>query len=235
MKDNTKSLENLKKLFDLTNLECGETIPKRFEKIAKSLFENYAIKADNELYRFVDIEFYYSAPGHPDYITHPRKGEALHWYINDFGGIDINFESNARKCCKDSKGKPCDKYYWDETTHFGGILIRQLEMITEGENELLYGPMKVAELFRDFSALDGLSKCPQLIHFQTNKICPKPCKRHNLVKKEGDDFAYGKKINTMKSWYVSEQNGREIPMDVNSFKEQVNYEYRYCDPDYIRI
>lgn len=228
-------MEELKEKFDLSSL-CGkESIINRFNDIAKCLFENYAIKVDNELYRFVDIEFYYSAPGHPDYITHPRKGEALHWYINDFGGIDINFESNARKCWKDSKGKPCDKYYWDETTHFVGILIRQLELITEGENKLLNGPMKVAELFRDFNALDGFSKCPQLIHFQTNKICPKPCKRHNLVKKEGDDFAYGKKINTMKSWYVSEQNGREIPMDEDSFKKQVDYEYRYCDSEHIKI
>lgn len=231
MEDIAKSLEELKNLFDFSSIKDAETVAFRFKKIAKALFENYAVKVDDELYRFVDIEFYYSAPGHSDYIAHPRNGKALHWYVNDFGGIDINFESNAKKCCRDPKGKPCGKYYWDETAHFGGILIRQLELISTKEERLLNGPMKVAELFRDFNALDGFSKCPQIIRHYTGATRPEPCLRHNLVKKEGGQLAYAKKIDTMKSWYVHDSG--EIAMDVNSFKAQVEYEYRYCDAKYV--
>lgn len=71
-------------------------IEERFEKIAKMLFESFAIQKGEKKYLFKDIEFYFYNKNHRDIITHPRVSKPLCWYINDFGGIDLNFESNIK-------------------------------------------------------------------------------------------------------------------------------------------
>lgn len=71
-------------------------IEDRFEKIAKMLFESFAIQKGETVYLFKEIEFYFYNKNHRDIITHPRVSKPLCWYINDFGGIDLNFESNIK-------------------------------------------------------------------------------------------------------------------------------------------
>ncbi|WP_235402877.1 hypothetical protein [Leyella stercorea] len=71
-------------------------IEERFEKIAKMLFESFAIQKGETVYLFKEIEFYFYNKNHRDIITHPRVSKPLCWYINDFGGIDLNFESNIK-------------------------------------------------------------------------------------------------------------------------------------------
>ena len=66
-------------------------IEERFEQIAKMLFERFAIQKGEKKYLFKEIEFYFYNKNHRDIITHPRVSKPLCWYINDFGGIDINF------------------------------------------------------------------------------------------------------------------------------------------------
>ena len=71
-------------------------IEDRFEQIAKMLFESFAIQKGEKKCLFKEIEFYFYNKNHRDIITHPRVSKPLCWYINDFGGIDLNFESNIK-------------------------------------------------------------------------------------------------------------------------------------------
>ena len=78
-------------------------------------------------YLFKEIEFYFYNKNHRDIITHPRVSKPLCWYVNDFGGIDLNFESKIKYENRlNSKGKNVKKYVLDDSAYFGGILIRQL-------------------------------------------------------------------------------------------------------------
>ena len=102
-------------------------IEERFEQIAKMLFESFAIQKGNIRYLFKEIEFYFYNKNHRDIITHPRVSKPLCWFINDFGGIDLNFESKIKYENRlNSKGKNVKKYVLDDSAYFGGILIRQL-------------------------------------------------------------------------------------------------------------
>ena len=71
-------------------------IEDRFEQIAKMLFESFAIQKGEKKYLFKEIEFYFYNNNHRDIITHPRASKSLCWYVNDFGGIDLNFESKIK-------------------------------------------------------------------------------------------------------------------------------------------
>ena len=119
-------------------------IEERFEQIAKMLFESFAIQKGEKKYLFKEIEFYFYNKNYRDIITHPRASKSLCWYVNDFGGIDLNFTSNIKRESRaNSKGKSVEKYVLDDSAYFGGILIRQL--ISEDGCEVLNGPWACAE------------------------------------------------------------------------------------------
>ena len=81
-------------------------IEERFEQIAKMLFESFAIQKGETMYLFKEIEFYFYNKNHRDIVTHPRESKPLCWYVNDFGGIDLNFESKIKYENRlNSKGK----------------------------------------------------------------------------------------------------------------------------------
>ena len=220
-------METLKSLFDLSTVK-GNNYQTCFDKIAEALFSQYVIQIpDGSIYRFADIEFYYSAPGHPDFIAHPRKSESMRWYINDFGGIDINFESNA---VKSDSHNPCSKYQWDPNAHFGGILIRQL--VPECEEFVLDGPLKVAELFRDLGNVIGGVQLPTIVKKTiASNDKPESYIRHNLVSKPNDEESYKAKLQTIKTWYSDAPN---LEVYIEEYKRQVNKLYRYCIPRYYR-
>ena len=88
--------EQLRQLMALDANMNTYDIEERFEKIAKMLFESFAIQKGETVYLFKEIEFYFYNKNHRDIITHPRVSKPLCWYINDFGGIDLNFESNIK-------------------------------------------------------------------------------------------------------------------------------------------
>ena len=72
-------------------------IMKTFEDIADVLKNECVIKYGNEEYRILDFEFYFFNKNHQDISVHPRNSKALSWYINEFGGIDLNFESSIER------------------------------------------------------------------------------------------------------------------------------------------
>lgn len=147
-------MNNIDQLRQLMTLDANINttgIEERFEQIAKMLFESFAIQKGEKKYLFKEIEFYFYNKNHRDIITHPRVSKPLCWYVNDFGGIDLNFASNIKcESRASSKGKNVEKYVLDDSAYFGGILIRQL--ISEDGCEVLNGPWACAELFRCYDA-----------------------------------------------------------------------------------
>ena len=152
-------------LFKLMTLDANMNtsgIEERFEQIAKMLFESFAIQKGETMYLFKEIEFYFYNKNHRDIITHPRESKPLCWYINDFGGIDLNFGSKIRYEKRlNSNGKKVEKCVLDDSAYFGGILIRQL--ISEDGCEILSGPLACAELFRCHNATGVDKEFPVLV------------------------------------------------------------------------
>ena len=215
-------IEELRKSLVLNDV-AEDKIKDKFTEIAENLFNNFIIKTSYGDFRFEEIEFYFHSKNHPDYIAHPRKSEPLIWYINDFGGIDINFKSEAKK---QTPNNPWSKYCWDEESYYGGILIRQLKRISD--EFILDSPLKVAELFRNLGcATEGNGAMPQLVYVEgLPKVEPepKPKTRNNLVKSEADED-YRKKLKTISSWYSK----KDLTDKVDSYKKQVAKGYRYIN------
>ena len=155
-------IEQLRQLITLdANINISD-IEERFEQIAKMLFNCFAIQKGNTIYLFKEIEFYFYNKNHRDIITHPRVSKPLYWYVNDFGGIDLNFGSKIRYEKRlNSNGKKVEKCVLDDSAYFGGILIRQL--ISEDGCEILSGPLACAELFRCHNATGVDKEFPVLV------------------------------------------------------------------------
>lgn len=158
-------MNNTDQLRQLMTLDADINTPEielRFEQIAKMLFESFAIQKGETMYLFKEIEFYFYNKNHRDIITHPRESKPLCWYINDFGGIDLNFGSKIRYEKRlNSNGKKVEKCVLDDSAYFGGILIRQL--ISEDGCEILSGPLACAELFRCHNATGVDKEFPVLV------------------------------------------------------------------------
>ena len=158
-------MNNTDQLRQLMTLDADINTPEielRFEQIAKMLFESFAIQKGETMYLFKEIEFYFYNKNHRDIITHPRESKRLCWYINDFGGIDLNFGSKIRYEKRlNSNGKKVEKCVLDDSAYFGGILIRQL--ISEDGCEILSGPLACAELFRCHNATGVDKEFPVLV------------------------------------------------------------------------
>ena len=160
--DNIQMIEQLRQLMTLDANMNTSDIEERFEQIAKVLFECFAIQKGETMYLFKEIEFYFYNKNHRDIITHPRVSKPLCWYVNDFGGIDLNFGSKIRYEKRlNSNGKKVEKCVLDDSAYFGGILIRQL--ISEDGCEILSGPLACAELFRCHNATGVDKEFPVLV------------------------------------------------------------------------
>ncbi len=194
-------------------------IETRFTQIAKMLFENFALQKGNTIYLFKEIEFYFYNRNHHDIITHPRSSESLHWYVNDFGGIDLNLSSSiSSKKTNDSK-----KFVLDDNSYFGGILIRQL--INRNRTEVLNGPWACAELFRCHNATGHDKAFPLLVE---HKNCMagyirKP--RLNILKSKQ---TITKKVDYILGNYREHPTKDELYKDFSTFKDK-RYRYVCCD------
>lgn len=209
------NIEDLQKDFII---DSSGNISNQFKKIAEELFNHYAIKThDDKIYRFTDIEFYYYCSSHRDIITHPRNSEPLTWFINDFGGIDLNFKS---RISRNEKGK----YILNNEAFFGGILIRQLE--TEDHTISLKGPKAVAELFRIMDPCNRTNYIPQIIPFKREtSVNIEGKKRWNLVNPENDE-AIARKVKNILYQYDKEESDFPENLD-KDFKEHIDSLYRY--------
>lgn len=104
-----------------------------FEHIADLLMNHCVISKDKESYEIVDIEFYLFTPEHQDVITYPREISSGYWFFHP-SGVDLSIESNSHT--------------------FGGILIRGIRNVKDGNDQVL-GPQKCVEVLWDkFEAFD---------------------------------------------------------------------------------
>ena len=215
--------EQLRQLMTLDANMNTSDIEERFEKIAKMLFESFAIQKGEKKFLFKEIEFYFYNKNHRDIITHPRVSKSLCWYVNDFGGIDLNFASSIKRENRvNSKRKNIEKYVLDDSAYFGGILIRQL--ISEDGSAILSGPIACAELFRCHDATGVDYEFPILVE-QNNDVMSfirKP--RINLIR--SNQSVEAKVNNILYPYHDSVQLDNEtLYQDFKNFKDKL-YAYK---------
>ena len=148
------------------SLVLTETDPSKFESIfkgiAKNLLNNFVIRKGENLYRMVEIEFYYNLTD-TVHITYKRMAEAGEWFNHDFG-VDLTFKSN-------------DKSY-------GGILIRSVHSV-EPDEIFCNGPLKTRALLFQFDALGEKSNIPILEYYPRKAaIEPVAATRYNISEKQ---------------------------------------------------
>ena len=221
---NMNIIDKLRQLMSLdTGMNTAE-IELRFEQIAKMLFSCFAIQKGNIIYLFKEIEFYFYNKNNRDIITHPRESKPLCWYVNDFGGIDLNFASNInRESRANSKGKNVEKYVLDDSAYFGGILIRQL--ISEDGSAILSGPIACAELFRCHDATGVDYEFPILLEHDNGMVGYIREPRINLLTSK--QTVEGKVDYILEEYYeVSER--KCLYSDFSRFVDR-RYRYVRCD------
>ena len=213
-------MSTITQLRELMTLDADINTPEielRFEQIAKMLFESFAIQKGENKYLFKEIEFYFYNKNHRDIITHPRESKLLCWYVNDFGGIDLNFGSKIRYEKRlNSNGKKVEKCVLDDSAYFGGILIRQL--ISEDGCEILSGPLACAELFRCHNATGVDKEFPVLVDNNAIvKYIRKP--RVNLLRSK--QSVEDKVNNILYQYHDNAQSSKEtLYQDFKNFKDK---------------
>ena len=211
-------MNNTDQLRQLMTLDADINTPEielRFEQIAKMLFESFAIQKGETVYLFKEIEFYFYNKNHRDIITHPRVSKPLCWYINDFGGIDLNFASSIKRENRvNSKRKNIEKYVLDDSAYFGGILIRQL--ISEDGSAILSGPIACAELFRSYDATGSNMKddLPILVECDNGNA-------ENIITKS--------RVNILRSNQIAEKKVDNILYAYSKYPEKEKLYKDFCD------
>ena len=220
------TIEDLRSLMRIPSDASESEIQEVFDSIAECLMNNCVICFENDEYRILDFEFYFYNKNHRDITVHPRKSEALCWYINDFGGIDLNFESRIER-----DDKCYFKYKLTNDSYFGGILIRQIQRVAD--KYVFDGPLKVAELFRTFDATSHEQKNPVLeIRTSNDEIdFYVSTERYNLLgthKGLSDDERIMKKVKYNLQQCFTTHNVSEDTLVKELKKEFINRPYRYC-------
>ena len=200
-------------------------IEQTFAEIAEILKSGCVIKYENEEYRILDFEFYFYNKNHQDISVHPRNSEALCWYINDFGGIDLNFDSKIEKKVV-KKGKTWSfKYELTNESYFGGILIRQIQRISD--KVVFDGPWKVADLFRTIDATSQRQSNPILKMKKIDLIeFKEPEPRYNLLGSHKENPKAKADYNIQECFIdVTDTKKQELEIELARFTE---CKYRYC-------
>lgn len=195
-------------------------IEPRFSEIAKLLFNEFAIKQGEKTYLFKEIEFYFYNQHHRDIITHPRISEALCWYVNDFGGIDLNFKSEIEY------DKASKKFILDDNAFFGGILLRKL--ISEDGSEELNGPWACAEIFRLHDAVGSDPVFPKLVEYDNGMVGHIRNKRINLLSGTKTEEKIKKKVDYILGLYQDLPKNEKFYQDFTTFYDKP-YQYVRCD------
>lgn len=229
------NIDNLRNLMCIRADADSNQINRAFDQIAECLKERCVIKFEDKEYRILDFEFYYYNTNHRDITVHPRNAEALTWYINDFGGIDLNFKSDIEKVevkkTKKNNTYVTYKYKLKGSPFFGGILIRRIQRIDD--KCIFDGPLKVSELFRIFNATSQDQNLPTLEISQSRlePIVFKKCLRYNILgshKGLSDEEKISKKVDYNISQCFTEVNPDlkcKLKEELKGFKDRL---YRYC-------
>lgn len=219
-----KLTDKLCKLMSIDGCESTAGIECSFDQIAQMLFGRFAIQKGDTKYIFKDIEFYFYNKLHRDIITHLRVSKSLCWYVNDFGGIDLNFASSLNsESSLDNKGKITKKYILDEDACFGGILVRQL--ISEDGREVLSGPWACAELFRYYDATSQDRDLPILVEHDNGMVGYIREPRINLLSAKQ---TVEKKVDYILGEYHEFPSKDELYQEFESFVDK-RYRYVRCD------
>ncbi len=206
----------LRKLMTLENSMNSADVESCFEHLAKTLFEGFAIQQGEKIYLFKEIEFYFFNQHHRDIITHPRVSEPLRWYVNDFGGIDLNFASRIEY------DKVSRKFILNDNSFFGGILLRKL--ISEDGSEELNGPWACAELFRWHDAIGSDPAFPKLVERDNGEVGYIQNKRTNLLTGSKTEEKIRKKVNYILGIYKELPENKDFFQDFNTFYNKL---YKY--------
>lgn len=219
------TIEELRNKMCIPSDASREDIMKTFQEIAEVLKNGCVIKYEDVEYRILDFEFYFYNINHQDISVHPRNSEALYWYINDFGGIDLNFESKITKKVVE-KGKTWSfKYELTDDSCFGGILIRQIQRLSD--KMVFDGPWKVADLFRKIDATSQIQNNPILEMKQLDPIeFKEPQPRYNLLGSHKEAPKAKADYNLQECFIdVSDSKRQELETELTRFAE---CKYRYC-------
>ena len=218
------TIEKLKSLMCIHADASKDTISQSFECIAEVLKNGCVIKSQNDEYRILDFEFYYYNKNHQDISVHPRNSEALCWYINDFGGIDLNFESKINKTIVTKNNKWSFKYELTNESYFGGILLRQIQRLSD--NVIFDGPWKVADLFRILDATSQRQSNPVLVIKELPPIdFMNPEKRYNLLGSKKDPKA--KADYNIQECFTDMSDSLKLVLETK-FEVFTKSLYRYC-------
>ena len=229
-----RNIDELRTLMSISANASESEIMEAFDSIADYLKNYCVIKAKDGEYRILDFEFYFFNQNHQDITTHPRNSEALCWYINDFGGIDLNFKSEINPATTKKEGKSITtyscKYKLSKDSYFGGVLIRQIQRLSD--KVIFDGPLKVAELFRTFNASHQLQDIPILIidPESLEKLEFASPQRHNIL---GSHKDITKKVDYNLQSCFEKVDGSKRADLIESFQnihdeESTNRCYRYC-------
>lgn len=229
-----RNIDELRTLMSISANASESKIMEAFDSIADYLKNYCVIKAKDGEYRILDFEFYFFNQNHQDITTHPRNSEALCWYINDFGGIDLNFKSEIKINKAPIKKKGIEiysyKYILSKDSYFGGVLIRQIQRLSD--KVIFDGPLKVAELFRTFNASHQLQDIPILIIAPESleKLEFASPQRHNIL---GSHKDITKKVDYNLQSCFEKVDGSKRADLIESFQnihdeESTNRCYRYC-------
>lgn len=105
-----------------------------FQSIAQTLFDKYAIRTYEALYRLTEIEFYWNSPLQVDNSTYKRKHvdpKTGDWFFH-YSGVDIAIRN-------------------EKTGGYGGILIRGIYDV----NRNIYPQQKIVTIESNEVANDG--------------------------------------------------------------------------------
>lgn len=219
------TISELKHLMCIPADTNKDYIEQSFAEIAEVLKSGCVIKYENEEYRILDFEFYFYNKNHQDISVHPRNSEALCWYINDFGGIDLNFESKITKKVVE-KGKTWSfKYELTDDSYFGGILIRQIQRLSD--KMVFDGPWKVADLFRIIDATSQIQNNPILEMKQLDSMeFKEPQPRYNILGSHKGNPKAKADYNLQECFIdVPDSKKQELETELARFAE---CKYRYC-------
>lgn len=200
----------------------------KFQTIANQLINHFCIVKDSDgispriVYHFMELEFYFCSPEHPDVITYPRIAKAGDWFFHE-SGVDICFESNVELNSETGKVVSDSNSYG-----FGGILIRALTKESEsGEITFITGPLNCCyELFDRFSAFKKPCNFP-IIREEDNA-------RKSSVSSCGRYFNFSTSIhNKLKAIYNKHWDSQnEIDNEAEQqFTNYLNRKYCFFDED----
>lgn len=159
-----------KVLQEACELSKNETWESHFNKFAEELMRNYCIKVGNDIYQFLELEFYLYNKDHPDPTVYPRICKAGQLFVH-YNGFDIAFKTE------------CDG---NNLTQFGGILVRGL--FNTKTKEVIGGPLRcLMEVFNnqegkpEFAEMDAF-KCES--HEGTKRIGIKSLEKYRFVRND---------------------------------------------------